>query len=348
MDPSSVGGGRHSSPGSPADVRMAVIAAGGVAGYGDLVATTSKRTVQHALKSGEIVRVARGLYSLPTAPTDTGADGSVGGHLLDAFARSMARAERVSAHRSIARSHAAVLSHRSAAEYHQLPLLKDPDRPEVIVIRGRRATRELHSQAAVRYRSLFTAEHEDFVTTPARTVLDCAADLPFPEALAVADSVLRSTDDHAPMATQEELLLGVDAMPVRARVRVRKVITAADGRAANPFESALRAIALQVTDAIFTPQFPIVGFNATHTVDLADEELHLALEADSYTWHATRDGFERDCWRYACLVVDGWMVLRFTWAMIMRSPDRVRAIIQAAVTRARTRHRCPRCLGKTV
>lgn len=344
MNRSSVGRTSRRRRLGSADVRMAVIAAGGVAGYGELVAASSKRAVEHALRAGDLVRVARGFYSLPAAPEVTAGGGPAGRHVLDTSARSSERAERAYAHRRIARSHAAVLSHRSAAEYHQLPLLKDPDRPEVIVIRGRRATRELRAQADVRYRSLLPDEHQDCVTTPARTVLDCAADLPFPEALAVADSALRSTDDHAPLAPREELLLGVDAMATQVRPQVRRLIALADGRAANPFESGLRAIALQVEGANFIPQYPIASFDATHTVDLADKELRLALEADSYTWHGNRAGFERDCRRYTCLTVDGWMVLRFTWSMIMSSPDWVRAVIEAAVAHARGRLACPRCL----
>ena len=145
------------------------------------------------------------------------------------------------------------------------------------------------------------------------------------------------------MATREELLLGVDAMATQVRPRVREIIASADGRAANPFESAMRAIAMHVEGTNFIPQFPIMSFDVTHTVDLADEELRLVLEAESYTWHGTREGFDRDCWRYDCLTVDGWIVLRFTWFAIMRDPDWVREIIEAAVARARTRRGCPQC-----
>lgn len=48
--------------------------------------------------------------------------------------------------------------------------------------------------AVVTYRDVSTAERRDGITSAVRTVLDCALKLPFDQALAVADSALRSGD----------------------------------------------------------------------------------------------------------------------------------------------------------
>ena len=65
--------------------------------------------------------------------------------------------------------------------------------------------------------------------------------------------------------------------------------------------------------------------------DLSDEALRIALEADSFTWHGSRDALKRDCRRYNLLVLAGWRVLRFTWEDVMLTPDQVRATLEAAV-----------------
>lgn len=82
------------------------------------------------------------------------------------------------------------------------------------------------------------APHEEHnsVTTPLRTVLDCARDLPFSEALAVADSALRAgMVDLAQLRKRAGGLRGPGAM------RARRLAEHADGRAVNAVESVVRA-----------------------------------------------------------------------------------------------------------
>ena len=59
---------------------------------------------------------------------------------------------------------------------------------------------------------------DGWVTGPLRTVLDCAAALPFDEALSVADSALRAGD-----VTASELVDAADRWQARGRARVRRV-----------------------------------------------------------------------------------------------------------------------------
>ncbi|MEP7092255.1 MAG: hypothetical protein ABI776_19285 [Nocardioidaceae bacterium] len=92
------------------------------------------------------------------------------------------------------------------------------------------------------------ADRQGLVTTPRRTLVDGLLDLPFDEALAVADSALRHE------SLDEEKLREV-AAAVRAlgAAACRRVAAQASGRAANPFESVLRAIGVDVPGLDLVP-----------------------------------------------------------------------------------------------
>ena len=121
------------------------------------------------------------------------------------------------------------------------------------------------------------------------------------------------------------------AQDVRGKgaARARRVAATASGSAANPFESVLRALALDAGLEV-EPQGRIdLGDLAVHP-DLVDRGRRLVLEADSWEFHTSRDALERDCERYTLLVLDDWTVLRFTWRQVMRRPDYVRRCLRAA------------------
>jgi len=97
------------------------------------------------------------------------------------------------------------------------------------------------------------------------------------------------------------------------------VVHAADGRAANPFESVLRAIVLDVPGL----------------ADLVDASLGLVIEAESGEFLGDRGTFDRDVRRYTSMVPAGWRVVRFVWADVMHDPDHVRAVLTDVVALAR-------------
>ena len=105
-----------------------------------------------------------------------------------------------------------MLSHRSAAEYYELPLLVDAREAELIVPRGGRVDAGAVPTAGVRRRNLTDAEMTAGVTAPLRTVLDCAADLPGAEALAALDSALRGDEQHPPLVAAAQLSDAADAV----------------------------------------------------------------------------------------------------------------------------------------
>jgi len=47
--------------------------------------------------------------------------------------------------------------------------------------------------------------------------------------------------------------------------------------------------------------------------------------------HTGAEVFESDRWRQHLLVLNGWFVLRFTWAMIEEHPERVIAMVREAI-----------------
>jgi very-short-patch-repair endonuclease len=88
------------------------------------------------------------------------------------------------------------------------------------------------------------------------------------------------------------------------------------------------------------PQHVIKDTGFWARVDLADEELHIVIEAESFEFHTGRKAFDRDCRRYNGLVLRGWLVVRFTWEQVMFEPELVAATLQALVDqRARRRAR---------
>lgn len=338
-----------------AHVRRALIAAGGYSTYEDLVAASCWRSVKEAVDAGAAVRGARGMYALPS---DLGS--SAVHDAFDPEARAAALAERVGAHRRLGHEQRVVLSHRSAAEFHGISLLSDPTRPEVTVRHGRGNGSALNRLAQVYRRRLEAADHADGVTTPLRTVLDCAIDLPFAEALAVADAALRSDGESPGLVGPTELREAAELTAKHVRTRVRRIAEVADGRAANPFESALRALALDIPGLSVEPQAEIavslgsgaLGSSGTgsdeddqvYRVDLADRRLGIVIEADSYTWHGTKEGFVRDCWRYSALIAEGWAVLRLSWDAVRSHPEAVRQLL-ALLVQVRTRELCCEACG---
>lgn len=283
----------------PLSLEQLLHRAGGVLKRAVLVELTSRAEVDRALREGRILRVAHGRYALPTAEQARRAAGAL--H--------------------------AVVSHRSAAAFWGWEMKQLPEKPCVTVPRnrklraGRRADVELHWSPLAE-----TDVVDGWVTAPGRTFTDCCRDLPFDEALAIADSALRNGTLAEPT-----LLRLAQAMNGPGRSRCLRVARAATGRAANPFESVLRAIALEVPGLRVRPQVLVLEEPFTVRPDLTDEDLRIAVEADSFEWHGGRAALKRDCRRYNLLAVHGWLVLRFSWEDVMLVPEQVRSTLQAAV-----------------
>ncbi|NYJ75245.1 hypothetical protein [Allobranchiibius huperziae] len=276
---------------------------GGAARYADLAAVVSQRAIAAACRDGVLVHLGRDRY----------VDPGVSDHLKAAIGLG------------------GVLSHLSAAAQHGWSLKSMPARPHVTVRPNRHLPRGRLTAARVFYRTIGEEQVIDSVTEPVRTVLDCARDLPFDEALTVADSALRSGS-----VSRADLREARTAVRGRRSRTARSVLGAADARSANPLESVLRAICLEVPGLQVEPQ---VEFDLSHRamVDLADRHLGIVIEAEGFETHGTRNGFDKDCRRYTEMVCAGQIVLRFTYTQVMRDPDWVRARVSEAISISRAR-----------
>ncbi|GAB2981698.1 DUF559 domain-containing protein [Nocardioides montaniterrae] len=276
---------------------------GGVATRQQLLSHVSARKLGHALAARAVVRIGHGRYALANVDTDT-----ANAHALSA-----------------------VLCLASAALHHGWAVKTVPDRTQVSVRRNRRLASRQLSRAEVHRHDLRPDEITDGVVTNKEvTLMQCLRTLPDDEALAIADSAAR-TEGPALLLRVRNLAQG------RGAARIRRLIDAADARAANPFESVLRYIASRVEGAVFEPQRVITDVDPVARPDLVEVDLRIVLEADSFEWHGDRAALRRDARRYDQLVAAGWIVLRFAWEDVMFDQDFVERVIRAVVTRANRR-----------
>lgn len=272
------------------DIAQTIERLGGWASWSELRAAHPKRTILRAVASGIIVRKGRGRYVTALAE----------GQFVAAVACS------------------GVLSHTSAALHHGWSVKTVPDVAQVTIARKRGRGRSAAEGVRLHRADVTPSERAKGVTDPLRTVLDCARHLPFDEALAVADSALR----HRTIARSDLIAASAQALGPGARA-VRRVATLADGRAANPLESVLRALTIEEGFRL-TPQLVVAESGMFGAVDLGSEELRLAVEAEGYQTHGTRKGLRRDCRRHTLFEVFGWDSLRYSYEDVMFDQEWVR------------------------
>ncbi|MET7281085.1 type IV toxin-antitoxin system AbiEi family antitoxin domain-containing protein [Kribbella sp. NPDC005582] len=190
-------------------VSEVLVRLGGTATFADLVAATSRRALARAVRSGDVVRLTRGVYGHP----------------------------QLSADRSTALAHAGVLSHTSAALAWRLPLLGPPPKPHVTLPTHRKA--RPGPAAVLHWADLPAIDLRRGLTSLERTVVDCARILPFGEGLAVADAALATG-----RLTAEELRAAALRSRGRGRANAVRVAAMADPRSESFLESVLRSVAL--------------------------------------------------------------------------------------------------------
>jgi len=146
-------------------------------------------------------------------------------------------------------------------------------------------------------------------------------------------SAAGAADDHTPdpcVGVGQALSAGAAASPRTGRAKALRVAKAADARAANPFESALRACCHEVSGLQVEPQVLIadVHGHVVGRVDLAEVTLGLVVEGESWEFHGDRKQFADDVRRYTALVRAGWTVARFMWEDVIHRPE----VVVAALT----------------
>jgi very-short-patch-repair endonuclease len=276
------------------DVVVALERLGGVGTTAQLRALCGRKRLARAVAEGRVLRLGRGRFALSDAQRD----------------------------RRRAVELAGVTSHLSAAQHHGWKVKVPPSQAWITVPRNRKLPKSVRDEATVRYADLRPDEVESGVTTPLRTVVDCARALPFDEALTVADSALRAGD-----ITLDDLRAVAAGLRGNGAGAVRRVARHADGRSANPLESVLRAIAVELGLGV-VPQHAIADTGLFAVVDVAVPDLRLVLEAEGFEFHGSREQWRNDCRRFTRLAAHRWWVLRFTWEDVMHHPQHVRWAIE--------------------
>ena len=281
---------------------------GGFATRAELVAATSRSEFDAAVRAGDILWFSHGRYGVPEIDLDLMTAHGLRG----------------------------VLSHASAALWHGWEVKTVPGKTHITIPRRRRLA--VPPTVSPHRADLRTDEVVDGICTSVRrTLIDCFRTLPPDDALAIGDSALRHGVPRSVLARIGATVRGP------GRPGVLRATRYADGRADNPFESCLRSIAIEVDGLDVEPQWWINNARQNVRPDLVDEQLRLVLEAESFEWHGDRAALRRDARRFNLLVVDGWIVLRFTWEDVMFDRPYVLDVLRSVVDARTQVHRCPAC-----
>jgi very-short-patch-repair endonuclease len=142
------------------------------------------------------------------------------------------------------------------------------------------------------------------VTAPARSLLDCAAELP-PRAL--ADAVEQAQIKH--LVTKQDIAGAIGRAPRRPGANALRALVDQPGITRSRAERIVRSLLREAR--LPQPEFNAIaeGFE----VDALWRRERVVLEFDSYAFHATRQAFERDRRKTAALTRNRYVVLRTTW-----------------------------------
>jgi predicted transcriptional regulator of viral defense system len=215
----------------------------------------------------------------------------------------------------------AVLSHTTAAWWWQLI----PAEPARIHVSSADRHRSLRNVRVHRPRRPQRVLHRGLpVTTVARTMLDLAAVLPFPQ--------LRRA------VAEAEYLRLLDLRKVEQILGRGRPGSSALRRALEDFNPDL-ALTLSVLEERFielceSNGIPLPEVNEKvqgFTVDALWRERNLIVELDGHRAHATPTAIERDRHRELALRASGYRVLRYTWKQVTSQPDLVASDLRRAL-----------------
>ena len=243
------------------------------------------------------------------------------GVLLQPFSKLLTTAGGPIAH-AAARELGGVLSHTSAAQCYELPLVTPPDVIHVTIARVRRPGGR--PGVHLWWADLQPWEIADGqqVTAPVRTVLDCARCLPMGEALVIADAAVARG-----LTTAGALRRRARRMRGPGSPAARRIAEAVDGRSESPLESLQRTLHVVWGFVDLEPQVVIRSGGMTYRADFADLKRKIIVETEG---SVHRLSLTSDARRYTSLALDGWLVLRFTWAQVVYDPAYVLDVLTRA------------------
>lgn len=169
------------------------------------------------------------------------------------------------------------------------------------------------------------------LTHPALTALD----LCLSEGGEAIDTVLRSR-----RARIDDLRAALDATAGRRGNRDRRRLLL-DSRA-EPWSFAERRAHTLYRDAGIAGWRANVGITIDgreYFLDIAFESIRLAIEIDGRAFHSGASPFETDRLRQNAMVLDRWVILRFTYRQLVEDPDYVVRTTLAGIAQAQQRRR---------
>jgi len=225
-------------------------------------------------------------------------------------------------------------SHATAALLHGLPLLGGPP-PHVSLTVDRTGPRTPNYRNGL---TVFTASLPDHHlesdvhrrTTPARTVVDTARHQGVDAGVVLMDALIRR-EDGARRAV-EDVLLSQERWPGMASAC--SALSYSSGLSESPLESLSSVRFAQSRLPVLLQQVAIhdaAGFIGR--VDFCSPKFGVVGEADGLLKYTSPDDLRAEKIRQERLELAGWIVVRWTWREITRTPDVVIARINAAIAR---------------
>lgn len=199
-----------------------------------------------------------------------------------------------------------VLAGLAAAALHGSNWIDDDEPIELI-------WRNPHPPAGIRTRNQRVEAHEIThvaglpVTTLARTAYDLGRNLPYGQAVARLDALMRAT----PFSVEDVLLLAKRYPGARGLRRLRVALPLVDPGAASPKETWLRLLLIDAGLPAPTTQIPVLDrYRTLAVLDMGWEELKVAVEYDGDQHRSDRRQYVRDQRRLRRLAEMGWIVIR--------------------------------------
>jgi hypothetical protein len=287
--------------------------------------------IRARLRRGSWVRLRRGV--LATSDTVAAARATPDGSFVLSVAAEI-----------WARSGLVVASHTAAARLHGLDFLDAaPDTVVLSINIPGRAQAPSPGKAVVRQTSLppehLSRQQALLCTSPARTIIDVCRELPFRDAVALADSAFRR--GFVNLSTLEQILRDCHNWPgIR---RAMRVVSFADGRAEAVSESLARVLFAHV--GLPPPKLQVPIYDQTGMIGIVDFlfEMHRTIvEVDGRTkYRNDPDALFREKLREDRLRDAGYEVTRLIWAELVGPPQAVGHKIRAAFARAARRGTTP-------
>ncbi len=110
--------------------------------------------------------------------------------------------------------------------------------------------------------------------------------------------------------------------------RSRRLLQTASGGARSHAERLLHKLLREAGITGWKSNYRVAGYR----VDVGFPGPRVAIEVDGYAFHSGAEAFQIDRERQNAIVIRDWQVLRFTWLDLTEYPERVIAVVRAAIT----------------